>query len=297
MCTAVNVVPAVAPSTLAFPAATVQNVPWNADGATGCTAASFAAGAEPAGTSVCYGFQPAQVELDVGEPYTVIGDDPEDEIYYSTCYQKKALTGFDLLPPTSPPPPVTPAPWRVGDRCLSCEDARTGPLTSYWQFADACELCSWEELDLPNSPPSPPQTAGGSSGGGNRGGDAGAGDGTGGGGSVPVAAAAVGTRSSCSPPLVDWSIGAGAVVRRRRPGLLPPTRRGTPTRRRSSRLTICTPRHLRPCAQSSRVAGPSRLTRSRTTSTITTRAPVSRPGSARMLAPPLVRWHEIGKLA
>ena len=98
---------------------------------------------EPAGSSVCYGIEVVESsELDVSEAYRVIGDDPQDEVYYSTCLTKRALTGFDLLPPSGPPPPVPPAPWRVGERCLSCEVAEAAPLTGYWELAERCEMCA-----------------------------------------------------------------------------------------------------------------------------------------------------------
>ena len=88
-------------------------------------------------------------ELETREAYTVIDDDPEDEIFYSTCYKKVPLSGFDLLPPTGPappPPPVPPAPWRVGDRCLACADVDTSPVTGYWRLSAECEMCSRVEL-------------------------------------------------------------------------------------------------------------------------------------------------------
>ena len=64
-CSALNVVPAVPPSTAKFGAA-VNNVPWGQGN--GCTLASYAN--EPAGTSVCYGFMPAT--LDPGQLPTLL---------------------------------------------------------------------------------------------------------------------------------------------------------------------------------------------------------------------------------
>ena len=66
---------------------------------------------------------------------------PLNQVFFSTCYRKVALTGFDLLPEGPPPPPPPPAPWRVGGLCLTCASAATGPTTGYWELADTCSMC------------------------------------------------------------------------------------------------------------------------------------------------------------
>ena len=147
-CTAVNVVRATPPRATAdrfgaAAAASMLNVPWSAGA--GCVAASYAPGGpEPPDSSVCYGFVPA--ELDPGlptEPFRVAADDPEDEVFYSTCYKKRRKP-LDLGGPSPPPPapPTTPAPWAFGDHCLSCEDAELARSTGFWQLAETCVLCS-----------------------------------------------------------------------------------------------------------------------------------------------------------
>jgi len=158
-CEAVNLVPAASPASIAFGGAAYQNVPWD-DAA--CPQAAFAA--EPAGTSVCYGFLPADVETETSELFVIVDNDPQDEIFFSTCYRKVALSGFDLLLPPTPPPPPPPAPWRVGPYCLSCEDTQTAPLTGYWELADTCEMCWRENLTLPPGIPGGPTLVVGDSG-------------------------------------------------------------------------------------------------------------------------------------
>ena len=143
MCSAVNIVPAAPPSSSpAWFSAADQNVPWGG----ACPQAAFAI--EPPGTQVCYGFEEAHLETETSEAYALIGDDAEDEIFFSTCYRKVVLSGFDLLPPPEgpPPPPPPPAPWKVGSLCLTCESAATGPTTGYWELSDTCSMCELDAL-------------------------------------------------------------------------------------------------------------------------------------------------------
>jgi len=154
-CEALNLVPARPPPSAIFGGAARNSLPSSS---TGCTEADLAA--EPAGTSVCFGLVPIEIDPDIAtEPFLVVSDDPEDEIYFSTCFKKKVV-----LPPFggAPPPPAlapSPAPWAVGDRCLSCADTQTSPVTSYWQLAAKCEMCTRDVgpgATLPVPPPSQP---------------------------------------------------------------------------------------------------------------------------------------------
>ena len=148
-CGALNVVPSAPPPSLAFSTAALQNVPWGDDPS--CSPAAFAA--EPAGTAVCYGFEPLDSDLETLEPYRIVSDDPQDEIFFSTCYRKQVLSGFDLLPPSGPPPPVVASPWAVGDYCLPCDALTTAAESSYWVLSDTCEMCSRANLSNVLPPP------------------------------------------------------------------------------------------------------------------------------------------------
>ena len=144
-CSAINIVPAEAPTATRIwgTDSTATNVPWG-NGGCGTTQAAFVA-AEPAGSSVCYGFTPGAEPI-VGEPWTVVDDDPEDETFYSTCYRK--LTSFTFADGGNPlvAGPTPPVPWRYGDYCIACGDVTTAPLTGHWKLADTCTMCSREAL-------------------------------------------------------------------------------------------------------------------------------------------------------
>ena len=86
------------------------------------------------------------------DPYLIVDDDAEDEIFYSTCYEKRVVLSFG-----GPPPP--PAPFKVGDRCLSCADTLTAATTSYWQLADSCTMCTRTAFAPGATLPSPPPGA------------------------------------------------------------------------------------------------------------------------------------------
>ena len=150
-CDAVNVVPAEPPAATVFKTAAVHNVPWGDE--TGCNQQAVLAN-EPLGTSICYGLAVVEErELDVGEAYTIVDNDPQDEVFYSTCYKKTSGFSFGSSAGNSPSPapPAPPLRWRFGEHCLSCNGARIAQSTGYWVLSDTCEMCSRDDL-----PPLPP---------------------------------------------------------------------------------------------------------------------------------------------
>ena len=81
----------------------------------------------PANARVCYGgIAPDPPE--VGNSWT-ISDDPEDAVFYSTCYRKQTV--FKLKGATDAgeekedqkDEEPTPPEWRWKDKCISCADA------------------------------------------------------------------------------------------------------------------------------------------------------------------------------
>jgi len=104
---------------------------------------------------VCYGLVPREptdptFNPDVENFWYVRDKDPEDPIYYSTCYRmenKKVFIGnvdCPLCEGNVAPPRVE---WQVGDRCLSCADVNDNtPENTYgkatmWRITDECERC------------------------------------------------------------------------------------------------------------------------------------------------------------
>ena len=146
-----------------------QNIPWGVKNCReGCS------DQQPAGTSICFGVDVTSTGRDVSEDWLVADDDPEDEVFYSTCYRRVGGRAFDGPAHTSAFPPPPPA-WSFGSSCIACPDAvRNANLTSsggpsvrprmqvpFWQLANECQMCFRPEVAaipsyLPSPPPPPP---------------------------------------------------------------------------------------------------------------------------------------------
>ena len=89
-----------------------QNIPW---GFGGCDRNCFAN--EPAGSSICYPLR-EQSRVFVDFPWTVVPDDPEDEIFYSSCFRQDSWRTFKghTCGEECRPPVQTPTPGRQGER-------------------------------------------------------------------------------------------------------------------------------------------------------------------------------------
>ena len=150
-CRAVVVVPAALPPLVQLGSET--NVPW---GQGNCNAACLAG--EPAGSSVCYGLRGTSTKS-VEEEYTVVERDPEDEVFYSTCYRRR--TGYAFHGPScgaecraSTDDAQSTAAWRFAEQCITCDDAaRNAQQTAvpHWELAQSCTMCS-----RPDAPPPSP---------------------------------------------------------------------------------------------------------------------------------------------
>ena len=103
-------------------------------------------------TLVCYWVTEADSSnAEVDSPWTVVDDDPEDPVFYSTCYQKQSSWEFVGNPacPACEKPQVGSTRWKYGERCVSCAAAEHyAYISSYnltvapwWEFTDDCENC------------------------------------------------------------------------------------------------------------------------------------------------------------
>lgn len=95
-------------------------------------------------SSVCFMLSVASTPI-VGPPYKVVAD-PEDPVFYSTCYRKKPGWKFAQSCPACVPP-VLKATNKFGftdGGCISCRDMYTNqsPLvTPVWAVSDVCFAC------------------------------------------------------------------------------------------------------------------------------------------------------------
>jgi hypothetical protein len=144
------------PSDILFP--NEQNIPW---GYGGCDRNCFAN--EPPGSSICYPLrETARVFVDF--PWTVVKDDPQDEIFYSSCFRADSKTEFDGVQcgDLCRPPQTTPD-WKFADKCITCQKAWESMNATIpdWSLASKCEMCDGLRPDVtpydPPLPPPPPQ--------------------------------------------------------------------------------------------------------------------------------------------
>lgn len=88
-----------------------------------------------------YGGSPTPV---VGEPY-LTSNDPEDPVFYSTCWFKVSIQTFNDTCASCQEPPQEPR-FRFHDHCISCETAQrrlsnNNSGTPFWRFDDECRHC------------------------------------------------------------------------------------------------------------------------------------------------------------
>lgn len=138
-CDGVQITPVQLPSTAVFPGtfqSGTSHLPSTNDG---CDVSKFA----PT-SSVCYQIRIGDTPK-VGPPYKVVAD-PEDPVFYSTCYRKKPGWKFAQTCPSCVPP-VLKATNKFGysdDICTTCRDMYTNqsPLvTPVWMLSNECFAC------------------------------------------------------------------------------------------------------------------------------------------------------------
>lgn len=154
-CRALNVVPVYTPDMVKIQghAPADANVPWQSQGGSKFCKLGSVPSLSP-DTLVCYGLIPQTPDDPTFNPETedkwyVRETDPEDPIFYSTCYRlevKREFIDNVACPACEGDVSVTPAKWQIGDHCLSCDSISNGesaPMTEakFWQLADVCEKC------------------------------------------------------------------------------------------------------------------------------------------------------------
>lgn len=154
-CTAVNVVPLFTPREVKIQghAPADANVPWLGQdgGSKHCRLDRLPSTANEE-TLVCYGFIPYQPDDPTFNPETenkwyVRENDPEDPIFYSTCYRlevKREFIGNAACPNCEGEASTTPPRWQIGDQCLDCDSFSDGATLSeakFWTFSDVCDKC------------------------------------------------------------------------------------------------------------------------------------------------------------
>jgi len=141
-CTGVNVVPLYNPSSVAIDNV---NIPWGSKNCDQTMAAQY-----DEGTLVCYGLKDKPSKTgnpDVGYPWTVVDSDPEDPIFYSTCYTRQSSWTFEGFDSGTTKPQSSVISYKVGDKCLSCRDVeRIKNLkfkqAPWWKLASECQKCA-----------------------------------------------------------------------------------------------------------------------------------------------------------
>jgi len=97
-----------------------------------CPASSFAS--TPDNAYICYGLTPHRdQDFQAAEDF-VTTDDPNDPIFYSTCWFKIPGNGFTNIPP----PAVAPLPWIYAEKCISCD------FQAKAKAANSSAIVAWE---------------------------------------------------------------------------------------------------------------------------------------------------------
>ena len=121
------------------------NIPW---GVGNCHAGCLAN--EPNGSKVCYPLRVYGKRANAEQEWTTSPDDPEDEIFYSTCYVNTPSRIFDDVTCSATQClPATLGGWRFGDRCAPCEIAEHNKdprVVPHWVVAP---VGSCSECELP----------------------------------------------------------------------------------------------------------------------------------------------------
>jgi len=164
-CWGVNVVPIMAPDTAyiftqpsdanwLYPSiyGTDIYVPWNYT-VLNTTRGQFLANPSP-NKYMCFSVMPADF-TDTTDEY-VVSKDPDDPVFYSTCYYRyrgNVFPGYtDSVDPT-----ITPGPWRFGLHCLDCVSQATNEvpdIVPVWKVVDKCINCDLEPVNplIPTPP-------------------------------------------------------------------------------------------------------------------------------------------------
>jgi len=143
-CQGVNVVPLWNPNDV-FPLFSNRvAIPW--DGGR-CNLNLFASLSK--GTRVAYGVQP-RLPNNTHSMYSVT-DDPEDPLFFSTCFIRKPQWKFDLTleAVTNSTPTVIPPPWAFSDRCVDCnawKAAQESDDVPVWTLPQHCRNCETSTL-------------------------------------------------------------------------------------------------------------------------------------------------------
>ena len=118
----------------------------------------------PRSSRRCYGVIPRLARtLPTPLMEYIVSQDPEDPVYYSTCYVREPKRLW-IKPPWTQKP--TPPMWRLNGQCLSCDSFDSAKVLNrslgwvpQWQMSDRCEDCdapgrlslSAMEYDDPNA--------------------------------------------------------------------------------------------------------------------------------------------------
>jgi len=111
---------------------------------------------DPGFKKACAAFKPQNNESSVCYSFRALSDpnkqvaavmtetiDPDDPVFYGTCYRKKPNWGFEESCPACEEKKQLPA-WRYHDRCVDCDTATNNDkpdVTPTWKFADICIDC------------------------------------------------------------------------------------------------------------------------------------------------------------
>ena len=123
--------------------AATLNIPW---GIGNCKKSCFAS--EPVGTQICYPLRTYGRRANAEQDWTVVPDDPEDQVWYSTCYKSNPDRVYDgATCPASQCVASVAEEWRFGDRCTTCASTSANAIAAAvpnWAVADvgSCEQCS-----------------------------------------------------------------------------------------------------------------------------------------------------------
>jgi hypothetical protein len=143
-CRAINVVPWHNPSAVVFPEH--RNIPRS----DACSDERLAAAGVSDDALICYGLKP-DTDKTVDAAY-VISYDPEDPVFYSTCWKRESVWVFDG--PTcgeacrQPSSETAGARWNFGDACVGCDsgvDNVMPTVTPKWELSSTCRLCSYTQ--------------------------------------------------------------------------------------------------------------------------------------------------------
>lgn len=155
-CQAINVVPLYTPDAVKIQGDSVLDaqVPWQAKGMSKfCKHTSVPANLKNKKDSlVCYGFVPGTPTDPAFNPETedkwyVRDTDPEDPVFYSTCYRlevKREFVGNVACPLCEAGGKANEPRWQVGEYCLNCADLKAKKAleeVQFWKTAEVCEKC------------------------------------------------------------------------------------------------------------------------------------------------------------